>query len=89
MRLPDPQEWDFLAYAVRQDPYSLLRRATEETIAGLASDLELALALHAEVQAGRATASSSQAVPEVSDRIARAQMREDKAEARSRMVCWP
>ena len=58
-------------------------------IAGLASDLELALALHAEVRAGLATASSSQAVPEVSDRIARAQMREDQAEARSGMVCWP
>jgi len=67
----------------------VLRRAAEERVAGLASDLELVLALRAEVWAGRATESSSRAVQEVPDRTAPARMQEDQAEALRRMVCGP
>ena len=89
MSLPDPPEGDLRAYAARQDPYSLLRRAAAERIVELADASELVLALDLEVQVECAQASSFQAVQELPDLSAPARMREDQAEAPRRMVCGP
>ena len=55
----------------------------------LADASELVLALGLEAQVGGARASSFQAVREIPDLGAPAQMGEDQAEAPRRMVCGP
>jgi hypothetical protein len=84
-----PVEQGLLAYAARQDPCSLLRRAAAERAAELADEPELILARDLEAQVGCAQASSFRFVREIPDQTAPAQMREDQAEAPREMICGP